>query len=423
MRTRRNVRASATPVFAVMLFLAACALGIAEQRRRMDVLPVPRAQWGDATPLGGKGLRLLLQALNYSVKRADAPLMAMPRDARVWLLLDPKTRFSRREAGALLAWVRRGGTLIWSAPSLLARLALGEGYLGRSAATEHLEKTLGVEPSGDFNSMTRHDLLPPLNPLNRGAASIYWSGVSKATASDGMVKITRPYLEIAGTPAGTQLARIEVGAGRVIVAPDALLFTNYALSKPDNAVLVTNFVRVHAGVGTKNGTHKGAGAVYFDERQHGEQTAFGDKAPPGLIYYLWQPPLRYAMLQLLGAALLWWALAGRRLGAPVPLSDSEPVTRASLFALAMGALFQKVNRPRAAAITIGENFRRDVTRRLGMSVTDPDAAIAERAAAATGLPSRLIDRLLLRAKAPAAHEADILSDAQEMELVLRRLGH
>jgi hypothetical protein len=128
------------------------------------------------------------------------------------------------------------------------------------------------------------------------------------------------------------------------------------------------------------------------------------------------------VLQLLGAALLVWALYGRRLGAPVPLPEREPVTRASQFALAMGGLFRKVNRPRAAGAAVGEEFRRAVTRRLGMSIADPDSAIAERAAAATGLPSRMIDRLLLQARAPAEHEADVLSDVQEMELVLRRLN-
>lgn len=420
MKMRPNVRANTTPIFAALLFLAACVLGIAQQRQQMDVFPVPRAQWDDATPLGGKGLRLLLQSLNYPVKRAGAPLTAMPRDAAVWLLLDPKARFSRREAEALLAWVRRGGTLVWVASPQLERMSLSEGYLGASVGIKHLNNTLGIQ-SGSLLSGVRqqkNELLPALYPLNRGAASLYWSGVRNATASDGVVEMTRPYLEIAGTPAGTQLARIEVGAGRVIVAPDALMFTNYALSKPDNAVLVTNLVRAHA---TPSATGQ-TGAVYFDERYHGEQTAWSEKSPPGLMYYLWQPPLRYAVLQLLGAALLWWALAGRRLGAPVPLPETEPVTRASLFALAMGALFQKVNRPRAAASTLGDSFRRDLTRRLGMSVSDADAAIAERAAAATGLPARTVDRLLLRAKAPAEHEVDVLSDAQEMELVLRKLG-
>jgi hypothetical protein len=69
---------------------------------------------------------------------------------------------------------------------------------------------------------------------------VYWTGVKQAQGSKGVLEIGRGNLEIAGSPAGVELARIDVGKGRVFVAPDALLFTNHALSKPDNAVLVTN---------------------------------------------------------------------------------------------------------------------------------------------------------------------------------------
>ena len=87
----------------------------------------------------------------------------------------------------------------------------------------------------------------------------------------------------------------------------------------------------------------------------------------------------------------------------------------------MGSLFHKANRPRAASVTLGENFRRTLTRHLGMSPTDSDVEIAKRAAVATGLPVALIDRLLLHAAVPRENDTEMLSDAQEMELVLRRL--
>ena len=189
-----------------------------------------------------------------------------------------------------------------------------------------------------------------------------------------------------------------------------MLFTNYALDNPDNAVLVSNLIRVHVPVGA---------TVYFDERQHGE--SLEQKIDPNWVYYLWRPPLRYAVIQLLLAAILAAILYGRRLGAPVPLPDAGPVTRASQFALAMGALFQKVGRPKAAGIIIGDHFRRRLTRRLGLSIQDDDALITQKAAEATGYPSRMIDRLLLQAKAPDDDEGRTLSDAQEMEMILRKL--
>jgi hypothetical protein len=193
------------------------------------------------------------------------------------------------------------------------------------------------------------------------------------------------------------------------VAPDALLFTNYALSKDDNAILVTNLLRAHAPRGT----------VYFDERKHGDEAAPVESR--GLIALLKKPPISYAVLQLGVAGLLFWAFAGRRLGAPVPLPDRSPVTRASQFAGAMGALFLKTNRPGAAAALIGTRFRRRLATRLGLSPAESDLILAKRAQEVAGIPLEITDRLLLQSRAPATTASEALRDAQEMERVLQQL--
>ena len=405
-------RVSSTHVIAALLFVTACVLGAWAQYKKVPQVEIPRARFHDATPLGGKGLRLMLERLGYTVKREDGGLQSMPAGARVWILIDPHAGFSKREAENLLKWIKKGGTLIWALPQV--------------------ERPPGIPANGNYNSSLMHNYglsrlqnefriflttndsfasndepLPSLSPIDQSSISNYWHGVKKANGSDGGFIVTRPCVELSSSQWSSHLVAIDYGKGRVFIAPDALLFTNYALSKPDNAILVTNLIRVHVPSGT----------VYFDERNHGEDL----QAPvtPNLLYYLWRPPLRYALLQLLVAALLLWAFYGRRLGTPVPLPDGGPVTRASLYAAAMGALFQKVHRPRAASAIIGENFRRQLTRRLGLSITDPDELIAQRAAAATGYSSRIIDRLLLQAKTPDSDEARSLHDAQEMETILR----
>jgi hypothetical protein len=409
-------RPSSTHVIAALLFLAACVFGAWSQARHAPQIALPRARFNDATPLGGKGLRLVLERLGYTVKRADGVLQSMPADARVWILLDPQTGFSTREADDLLKWINSGGTLVWAQSPLAAQIFNGGiptlSQVAGNSGIVRLRSTLGIAQDQSFSSsaFNRNDEpLPPLSALKQSAPSEYWNGVGKASGSDGRLHIKRAHLEIAGSPVDTQLAAIPYGKGHVFVAPDALLFTNYALSKPDNAVLVTNLIRAHVSSGT----------VYFDERQYGEDLQ--PQVKPNLLYYLWRPPLRYALLQLLVAALLIWAFFGRRLGAPVPLPDGGPVTRASQFAAAMGALFRKTNRPRAAASIIGEQFRRELTKRLGLSVADPDALIAERAAEATGYSARIIDRLLLQAKTPDDDEERVLADTQLMEKILRSL--
>lgn len=405
-------RILSTHVIALTLFSLACILGAWSQMRQMPQMEVPRARFDDKKPLGGKGLRLVLERLGYTVRRTDGVLQSMPRDAKVWILLDPHTRFTQREADLLLQWVTGGGTLLTAIPRAEPGGFSFSEAAGESAGRARIRNQLqiDIQSTSPFTPAKPNDEpLPTLTPLSQSSAGNYWSGVQKATGSADGLQMKRAHLEIAGTPVETQLARIDYGQGRVFVAPDALLFTNYALSKPDNAVLVTNLIRAHVSSGT----------VYFDERAHGEDLQSETK--PNLLYYLWRPPLRYALLQLLVAGVLLWAFFGRRLGAPVPLPNGGPVTRASQFAAAMGALFAKVGRPRAAATIIGEDFRRQLTKRLGLSIADPDELIAQRASEATGYSSRVIDRLLLQAKSPDDDEARALSDAQEMETILRSL--
>ncbi|HEX8552043.1 MAG TPA: DUF4350 domain-containing protein [Abditibacteriaceae bacterium] len=400
---KEKMRGRGPAITVILLFLLACWLGIASRQQPLQS-PYPRAGFKDATPLGGKGLQLLLQRLGFSVKRHTERIKTMPPDARAWLLLDPQTQFSRTEADLLLAWVADGGTFVWAA---------SPDWFGSSNNTgvQRLRTRLQAKTSGGANFPTG-DELPALVPYSFGAASVLRSGVTKASGSGSTVEIDRTYQELAGNPVGIELAEMRWGKGRVIIAPDALLFTNYALSKDDNAVLVSNFVRA----GSLNG------GVYFDERAHGELAQDG-KEPfePNLLYYLTHGAARWAMLQLAFAGLLLWAYYGRRLGAPVPLPDREPVTRAGQFALAMGLLFRKANRPKAAAEILGEEFRRSLARRLGLSPNDPDEILAAAAERATGLPSRFIDRLLLKSKNPATTDAEALADAQDMEQVLRRL--
>ncbi len=404
MRRRGNL----TPwLVGTLVILVALMAGSA---RRDNSYSPPRARYFDASPMGGLGLHLLLDKLGYKTVQQTGLLTAIPAEAKVWLLLDPQTDFSEREGHDLVAWVRAGGTLIWAGRPCTAE-GMGEDGGERSKGIQFLRRELSMGDYFDrFASMAYGQAYPTLTTLNLQTVTPYRSGVTKAEASGSLVVMNRAYLEIAGSPVGSQIARLREGKGEIFVLPDPMLFTNYALVKSDNAVLASNLIRVRVPSGT----------VVFDERNHGENGQANFQ--PGMLYYLWRPPVRWALLQLLLAAVLMGILAARGLGAPVPLPDGGPVTRASQFAAAMGGLFRRANRPAAAAGIIGETFRRRLARRLGMSPADTDAALAQRAHEISGLPVELVDRLLLQSRTPTDNEMEALRDAQAMEQVLRRLG-
>ena len=398
--------------------LAALIIIAAMLYRAAPTFDAPDAAFADAKPTGGKGLALMLNRIGYQSKVQDAPLQAMPADARAWLLLGPKVSFTKREARLLLNWVKAGGTLIYCAERG------DKGFLSFASPDENKPTVNGVETvwrelkieqgPPDFAGITQRasSELPELPAIALDVPSNIRAGVKQAVGDKGNLGIGRAHAEIASAPGGT-LARIPYGKGQVWAAPNAWVFTNYALSKPDTAVLVTNLLRTDAAPA------KGRNVVYFDERSHDE-----NKRPPvpdTLINRLKKPPVSYAIWQLLFAGVLLWIFASRRLGEAVPLPTRGPVTRASQFAQAMGSLFAKTSRPTAAADIIGGDFRKRLAARLGMSPGENDAVLARRAHELSGVPYEVLDRLLLQTRTPARNEGQALRDAQEMDAVLKRL--
>jgi hypothetical protein len=268
----------------------------------------PAASFDDASPTGGKGFALLMNRLGFQSRVQYAPLARVPADARAWFIFNPKAAFSKREANDLLKWVERGGTLVWCAPP---PNGFGFSDPDSGAGITTLRTELGVTPASNWtppvSPKSGQGPLPALTPFRFGAISVERSGVSKAQASSTKLELGKPHLPLADAP-GAIVARIERGKGRVYVFADAWMFTNYGLSKPDNAVFASNLVRAPLW---ERGLTDGGG-VYFDERQHDE-----GGAPPeidSVMARLRKPPFSYALWQLLVAGLLTWAFVGRRLG-------------------------------------------------------------------------------------------------------------
>ncbi len=376
----------------------------------------PSAHLSDTTPEGGRALGMVLEKIGFQTKSQNAPLSQMPADARVWVLLDSETTFSDKEADAILAWVKRGGTLLWAPPS--------DDYSSDDETrpgAQHLKELLGASSEGSPNFDANG--LPNMKPLNLDTVSNYRVGVKNASSSGTSVSVSqsdgrgapesgRAALQIAGAPGGSIL-RLDEGSGHIFLFPDAWMLCNFGLSKPDNATLAANLLRVDA-------TNTPKGTAYFDERRHDNTLAppVADDWPAKLR----QKPVVFAIWQLLVVGLGTLALVSRRLGAPVPLPTNVPVTRASGFARAMGGLLLKATRPKAAAQIIGESFRTRLAKRVGLSPRESDDVLAARAHEISGIDRDLLSRALMTSRAPATDETSALRDAQQMERILEQLG-
>lgn len=393
------------------LFAIVVVLGIMAQRNNKPNSKFPRARFEDKTPLGGKGLHLLLDSQGYKTKLQSAPIKAIPSDAKVWLLLDPQATLSGKDAKVLLQWVNDGGLLVWSNLQTSYQDYDWWNMDTPKGDTDYLRTTLKLSStkiSPDFIDPDKS--LLPVSEAVQVSRRDYGTGVNNAFISPNTFSLNTPHDAIVGRDKVLRLAAMQYGKGRIIISADALLFTNYGLAQGNNAILVSNLIR--------RDVPRGAG-IYFDQRV---ATATPRELPHTLLYYLWRVPLRWLWIQLLLAGLLLWAFYGRRLGKPVPIPVQQPVTRASQFAVAMASLYQKARRPKVAADVLGKEFRRTIVRRTGASPMDNAATLAARCSEMTGLPRERIRKLLEQLEKPARSDADILRMAQEMKEIEQKLG-
>ena len=397
----------------VVGFLVALVVVIALSLSRRGDDTVPTAHLSDTSPVGGRALGLVMERLGYKTQSAGEPLATMPADARVWFLLDANTRFSDREATLLLAWVQAGNTLILACPASSSSVwGTSSARPGVDTITHSLGASANYSGFGAGAVTFNANGLPQMAPLSFDVVSNYRAGVPSASSSGETLSLSQAHTGIASSRSAVSVARMDIGQGRVFIFPDAWMLCNYGLAQPSNATFVANLIRVH--------NPNAVGTAYFDERSHDNTLA--PPEPEDWPARLRQKPVVFAVWQLLVVGLGCLALVSRRLGVPVALPSQAPVTRASGFARAMGALLLKAGRPKAASQIIGESFRARLARRVAMSPRESDEVLAARAHEISGIARETLSRALSASRAPATNETSALRDAQAMERILEQLG-
>jgi hypothetical protein len=324
-------------------------------------------------PLGTKGIVEVLRELGATVTvSADPP----GSGAATALLLSDDLTPQRRDG--LLAWVRRGGTLVVADPSsgVTAARPVGTTRIGLLEAP--LERRCDVAALRDAGEVSAPGGLVFEVPRGGGVRGCFPRG-------DGAWLLVQP-----------------LGDGNVVRLGGASAVVNQELGEADNAVLLTSLLAPSPG----------AGAVVWVLRPPlpgGGDASLGDLVAPRVRLALWQLAVAFVVLAL------WRA---RRLGRPV--AEPQPVqVPGSELVVAVGNLLQRARGRGQAAGLLGDDLRRSLAERLGLPPSTPADQVADAAARRTGVQRERV----LRALAPPTprDEAELVALSQAVDAVRREV--
>jgi hypothetical protein len=319
----------------------------------------------DADSSGAKAVYRILRELGVSVRAWERSWTSPPADG-LFVVLAPGMPWqpAPEEKRALARWVKSGGRLLVICPDDDALARLLDYHLTPSA-----EKGF-ARPAA-------------LSPATVAVDEVVVSGPARFAPGGTRVPLV-------ADRAGPALVSYPLGRGLVIAGSDLSLVNNAGLREEDNALLAVNGIVAAAAGGT----------VHFDEYHHGHR----ERA--GLLAALGRPPALWVVLQVLLVGLLLVHRAGRRFGAPRPLLPAPRHRAAIEYVSAMAGLYQRARATGLAAAALGEAFRRDLSRALGLSAgsmagaSDESLAVAaERARRGSG---REVREALAEARALAA---------------------
>ncbi len=291
-------------------------------------------------PLGTSALVSLLDELGADVEIS----VGLPEDGDdVALLL--ADQLDEEQTDDVMAWVRRGGTLVVTDPSS----SLTPEVFGTSDPL--------VEPEDVERGICTIDALNGVEVVDGGAASRFDTG--------------RGYASCLGSRDFAFVVATVEGDGDVIAIGGAAFATNDRLAEADNAVLAAAILVPESGL-----------RVRFVDPPI--PAGGGDKT----LYELISDGVRRGGLQLGVAFVLYAAWRAIRLGRPV--HEGQPVEIAgSELVSATGRLLERGRSPGAAAEVLRDGLRRALRTRLGVPAHATPAGLAQAVAERAGVDPEL----------------------------------
>jgi Domain of unknown function (DUF4350) len=314
-------------LIAVGLVVAA----VVATRRADEGLPLDPDSPG---PYGTKALVETLRELGATVSVSSEP----PSGGGTALLLADDLSQQRR--ARLLAWVRRGGTLVVADPS---------------------SRLTRVEPIGDTSIGLLDAELEPRCALS----AVH--GVRRVSAPGGLVfRVPAGARGCFPRGRGAWLVVQPTGDGTVVRLGGPSALVNQEIGEADNAVLIADLLSPAPG----------PGVVVLRPPPPGA----GTKGLAELI----APRVKLALVQLVIAFLLLALWRSRRLGRPVAEPTAVRIPGSELV-VAVGNLLRRARHRGQAAALLAGDLRRSLAERLGLPAAAPPEQVASTVAARTGI--------------------------------------
>lgn len=286
-------------------------------------------------PLGTSALVSLLEGLGADVELS----VGLPDEADDSALL-LSDRLDEAQTGSVLAWVRRGGTLVVTDPgsSFVPAVSLPSDAL----ESEDLDRGICTVAA-----------LDGVEIVDGGTAVRYDTSLGRSSCLGSR--------DFAFVVVSTE------GEGEIVAVGGAAFATNERLDEADNAVLAAGLLAPRSGT-----------TVRFVDAPI--PAGGGDKT----LYELVSDGVRRAGLQL-GLAFVLYALwRAVRLGRPVREAQAVEIAGSELVAAA-GRLLERGRAPAEAAEVLREGLRRDLRARLGVPVDASPEVLAEVVAERSGV--------------------------------------
>ncbi len=329
-----------------------------------------------SAPDGALALYEWMRAMGYDARRLEYRSFEVAESDAVLVMLSPSEAISRAHARDILAWVDRGGTLIFAddAPAAFsasdALLDVLQMRMTVLTGTQIIERAPALQPVFDQ---------PPVRELS-------------VRTRRTLVPQRNDYAPLFGAPGQILVAGIRVGSGYVYISATTQPFTNSGLRDPQNAALVLNMLR-RAPPGSR---------ILFDEYHHGLT------APPSPTDGLLNTPWGWAGVYAAIATALFLLLGGRRFGRAVPLKEEMARRSSAEYLDSMADLYQRGGKRRYMLRHFYADFKRRLAQPYGINPQLEDREFVYQMARTHPIDEAALLALLAQLRAAPASDAELL---------------